>query len=267
MISKAPATHCGPDAVQIAVVASAFGPQAVRRTGHEAWVDTVELAGASGYEVRRELFAHEAEASFEALSALGAAIAERGLWSVYSTPATLYRDDGALDAPALASAYAEADALGARWVKLQLGGFSGEADGARIARLAAGRRARLVVENGQNARDGEIARFVALFAALEREGAAGVLGMTFDIGNWDWAGQAPLDAARALAPYVEYVHCKSSEGEGARRFPVALQSDDPAIRAIFDTLPRSAPRAIEFPLDERAPRDDATRHIAWLAAA
>jgi sugar phosphate isomerase/epimerase len=253
-------------AIEVVIVASAFGPHAVRRTGHKAWIETVELAGACGFEVRRELFAHEAEASFEALRALGAAIAGRGLWSVYSTPATLYREDGELDATTLAAAYAQAEALGARWVKLQLGGFAGHADGEHIVRVGAGRRARLVVENGQGERDGTIAQFVALFSALEREGAAGALGMTFDIGNWDWAGQAPRDAARALAPYVEYIHCKSSEGQGARRFPVAPKADDSAIRAVFSMLPRTAPRAIEFPLAERALQDDATRHVAWLAA-
>jgi len=266
-MSKTTGPHDTTEAVEVVVVASAFGSEAVRRAGHEAWIDTVRFAGASGFEVRRELFAHEAEASFEALRALGAAIAGRGLWSVYSTPAALYREDGELDATALAAAYVEADALGARWVKLQLGGFTGRTDGERIARVGAGRRARLVVENGQREHDGTIAQFVALFSALEREGAADMLGMTFDIGNWAWAGQAPVDAARALAPYVEYVHCKSSEGQGARRFPVAPKADDSAIRAVFSMLPRTAPRAIEFPLAERAVQDDATHHVAWLAAA
>lgn len=250
----------------VVIVASAFGAQVVRGRGHAAWVDTVAGAGAAGFEVRRELFAHEADASFEALQSLGAAVAARGLWAVYSTPAELYRDDGALNATALAKAYAEADALGARWVKLQLGGFAGDAQAAAIARAGAGRLARLVVENGQHERGGAIAQFVELFAALRRDGEADVLGMTFDIGNWDWAGQAPLDAARALAAHVEYVHCKSSEGRGARRFPVAPAHDDASFRSVLGMLPRAAPRGIEFPLDERAPMDDARRAVAWLAA-
>lgn len=252
---------------EIVVVASAFGARAVRQRGHAAWLDMVAHAGAAGFEVRRELFALEAETSLEALHALGAAVAARQMWSVYSTPAGLYDDDGALNATGLAAAYCEADALGARWLKLQLGGFSGQAHAPMIARVGAGRRARLVVENGQRENDGTIAQFVALFAALEREGAADLLGMTFDIGNWAWPGQAPLDAARALAPYVEYVHCKSSEGQGARRFAVAPAPDDPLVRAVLDILPPTAPRGIEFPLDERMPEDDARRKVAWLASA
>lgn len=251
---------------QIVIVASAFGAAAVRRRGHAGWVDTAASAAAAGFEVRRELFAHETEASCQALHSLGEAVAARGMWAVYSTPAELYCDDGSLNSTALALAYAEADALGARWMKLQFGGFAGSAQAEAIARLGAGRRARLVVENGQGARDGTIARFVELFAALEREGAADLLGMTFDIGNWDWAGQAPLEAAHALAAHVEYVHCKSSEGQGARRFPVAPAHDDASFRAVLESLPRTAPRGIEFPFDEAAPADDARRAVAWLAS-
>lgn len=251
---------------QIVIVASAFGAQAVRRAGHGGWVDTAANAGAAGFEVRRELFGHEAEASFQALQSLGAAVAARGMWAVYSTPAELYRDDGELNSTALALAYAEADALGARWLKVQLGGFAGSAHGATLARVGAGRRARLVVENGQRERDGTLVRFVQLFAALERDGGAHRLGMTFDIGNWEWTGQAPLEAAHALAAHVEYVHCKSSEGQGSRRFPVAPAHDDAAFQAVLAQLPRSAPRGIEFPLDEAAPADDARQAVAWLAS-
>ena len=258
--------NIGRPLTEVALVASAFGASAVRRRGHAAWLDVVAQSGAAGFEVRRELFAHDAENTPAALGALRAAIDARGLWAVYSTPTDLYCADGALNAAELAAAHAEADALGARWVKLQLGGFVDRADAAAIAAVTAGRRARLVVENGQDARDGAIERFVAFFAALEREGGRNLLGMTFDIGNWQWAGEAPIDAARALARHVEYVHCKASEGEGARRFPIAPTESDPLFPSVFAILPRTAPRGIEFPLDQQALADDARRRAAWLAA-
>ena len=251
---------------QVVIVASAFGAGAVRQRGHAAWLEVAANAGAAGFEVRRELFAQDADTAPQALRSLGASIAACGLWAVYSTPSGLYDDDGALNTTALAAAYTEADALGARWVKLQLGGFAGQADGAAIVRASAGHRARLLVENGQGAQNGTVARFVELFAALDREGASAALGMTFDIGNWQWPGEAPIDAAHALAGRVEYVHCKSSEGEGARRFPVAPSFEDPLFPALFRILPRTAPRGIEFPFAERGLADDARHRVAWLAA-
>ncbi len=251
----------------IVIVASAFGADAVRRDGHRAFVAQAAQAGAAGFEVRRELFASDDEAAPAALAALGVAIAGAGLWAVFSTPATLYRDDGALDAEALALALVEAEALGAHFVKFQLGGFAGATHAAAIAAAARGARARILVENGQLAQGGRLAQFTALFAALRREGAAGLLGMTFDIGNWLWPGELPLAAAEALAAHVEYIHCKAVTGEGARRFAVAPQPADPLCLPVLAALPPAVPRGIEFPFDTADLAADARRRVAWLEAA
>lgn len=250
----------------IVIVANAFGVDPVWRSGQSAWLGMAAEAGAQGFEVRRELFATDADASHDALARLGAQARGRGLWCVYSTPACLYID-GRLDACALETALAEADALGARFVKLQLGTFTGRANAAAIARISAQRRSRVLVENGQRAIDDALERFVALFDALAAEGAPDILGMTFDIGNWHWTGEAPLAAAHALAGHVEYIHCKAVTGSGARRFACAPAADDPSFSSIFAVLPRRVPRAIEFPLDVRSLADDARRRVAWLAAA
>ncbi|MFM0740657.1 TIM barrel protein [Paraburkholderia xenovorans] len=258
------------DAIEVVIVASAFGMDAVRSGGHARWANVAAKAGASGFEVRRELFADEADAAPQALRTLGQSIAEAGLWSVYSTPDSLYTSEGRLDRAALRRALDEATALGARFVKLQLGGFAGDAQGAQAALIAddtRGAKVRLVVENGQLAEGGSLAQFTGLFDALTREDRAGVLGMTFDIGNWAWREVAPLDAAKLLAAHVEYVHCKTAVGEGARRFPAAPAADDPQFTAVLNNLPRDVPRGIEFPFDTQRIEADATRYVAWLAAA
>ena len=128
-------------------------------------------AGASGFEVRRELFTNDTDARPDALAPLGERIRAHGLWVVYSTPATLFRDDGALDRDALRLATDEAAALGARIVKLQLGGTErGVAtDGVTLDRLMSGiasSAARVAVENGQLKLGGSIGAFEALFEAL-----------------------------------------------------------------------------------------------------
>jgi len=254
----------------VVVVASAFGADAIRRDGHGAWLAVAAQAGAAAFEVRRELFASDAQAALSALRALGDAIRAHGMWPVYSTPAMLYTATGSLDETALRLALDEAAALGARFVKLQLGGFAGsvgEARGARLAACVNGCGARLLVENGQVREGGLVAQFAGLFDALEREGCAQVLGMTFDIGNWQWPGEAPLDAARQLAKHVEYIHCKAVAGEGARRFAVAPAADDPVCGAALQILPRDVPRGLEFPFDPSRVAADASRYVEWLAAA
>jgi sugar phosphate isomerase/epimerase len=93
------------------------------------------------------------------------------------------------------------------------------------------------------------------------------LTMTFDTGNWLWAGENPLDAAQRLARHVRYVHCKAVQGEGARRFAVAPAADDANFAALLALLPRDVPRGIEFPFDPAALEADAAARVAWLATA
>ncbi|NIE63742.1 TIM barrel protein [Burkholderia sp. Ax-1719] len=262
---------------EVAIVASAFGAGSIWRDGHAAWFGATKAAGAFAFEVRRELM-HDADAQPEALRALGTALAGAGLWSVWSTPDTLYADDGALNEAELRLAVECGRALGARFVKLQLGSFAGEAHVARLAAIleeigvkgakqAEPNAPRVVVENGQLEQGGKLAQFTALFRALRAGDEASLIGMTFDIGNWQWTGEAPLMAAVALAPYVEYIHCKAVEGEGARRFACAPAADDPLCRAALARLPSNVPRGIEFPFDEQRVQEDAARYVTWLASA
>lgn len=251
--------------MEVVIVASAFGVDAIRRDGHAFWAEKAALAGADGFEVRRELFADDADTHLDALARLGERIHAAGLWSVHSTPATLFRADGSLDRNALTLAIDEAHALGARIVKLQLGGLEGSVatDAATIdcmMNAIAGSHARVVVENGQMKAGGLPAAFEALFAALP---AASGLAMTFDTGNWRWADVDPLDAAKRLAPHVAYVHCKTTQGEGARRFAVAPAHDDAAFAALLARLPSDVPRAIEYPFRDEA---DAAVQVARIAA-
>jgi len=251
----------------IVIVASAFGMDRVRQAGHGAFIAAAAAAGAAGFEVRSELFTSDAQSQPAALHALGAELAAHGLWSVYSTPQTLYTDAGAFDADALHAAARQADALGARFVKFQLGGFAGDAQADALVALALGTRARVLVENGQLPVGGALAQFRALFAALDAAGAQRALGMTFDIGNWQWPGEAPLDCALALAPRVEYIHCKGVEGEGARRFAIAPAPHDPLVAAVLAALPGDVPRGIEFPFDAADLAADARHRVTWLEAA
>ncbi|WP_087049554.1 sugar phosphate isomerase/epimerase family protein [Caballeronia ptereochthonis] len=256
---------------EVVIVASAFGADMIRRDGHAVWASAAAGAGASGFEVRRELFLSDSETQSEALAQLGERIRAQGSWAVYSTPATLFRDDGSLDPDALGLAIDEATALGARIVKLQLGGTeTGVAtDAATLDRLMtaiAASRAKVVVENGQLKAGGTIGAFEAFFAALP--GNSG-LAMTFDTGNWHWAEQDPLDAAKRLAPHVAYVHCKAVMGEGARRFAAAPANGDARFATLLAQLPGDVPRGIEYPFapDAGASLDaDAARQVARIAA-
>jgi sugar phosphate isomerase/epimerase len=247
---------------EVVIVASAFGVDAIRRDGHAAWAEKASLSGADGFEVRRELCE---DTSLDALTRLGERIRAAGLWAVHSTPATLFSADGSLDHEALALAIDEARALDARIVKLQLGGdergvATDSATLEALARAIDGSPARVLVENGQLRAGGLPNAFEMLFAALPAESN---FAMTFDTGNWRWADVDPLDAAKRLGQHVGYIHCKATQGEGARRFAVAPAHDDTQFAELLAHLPSDAPRGIEFPFRDEA---DAATQVARIAA-
>ncbi len=260
-----------PASVSIVIVASAFGPDAIRRDGHAAWAQVAAKAGAAGFEVRRELFSYQAQSQPASLYELGQQIRAAGIWSVYSTPATLFDDTGALDESAMEQTLDEAAALDARIVKFQLGGSESvgtATDSATLDRLIAGIRnskAQVVVENGQMKAGGTIDAFSTLFEALDTR--PHTLSMTFDTGNWQWAQQDPLEAARRLTRYVGYVHCKAVQGEGARRFATAPATDDAHFAELLAYLPAGVARGIEFPFDQDSLAADAARYVKQLASA
>ena len=257
--------------VPVVIVASAFGAQAIRRDGHAAWAEIAAKAGAAGFEVRRELFSYKAQSQPASLYELGQRIRAADIWPVYSTPASLFDDTGALDERAMEQTLDEAAALDARIVKFQLGGSESAGtvtDCATLDRLIAGIRnskAQVVVENGQLQAGGTIDAFSTLFDALANR--SHTLSMTFDTGNWRWAQQDPLEAARLLAKYVGYVHCKAVQGEGARRFATAPATGDAYLAALLAYLPAYVPRGIEFPFDQNNLAADAARYVKQLASA
>ena len=239
----------------VVIVARAFGAEHIRNDGHAVWAEVAAHAGASGFEVRRELFNNEASGSPDALRLLGHTMRELGIWSVFSTPATLFADDGRLADATLAQAIDEANAIGARILKLPLGGneYGVEMNHATCERLSAELKrsnAKLLVENGQLKAGGKIKPFVDLFSRATDERLA--LSMTFDIGNWVWADEDPIAAARLLAPHVSYLHCKAVQRSGASLFAVPPATDNIDFAALLALFPRRIPRGIEFPFKSTA---------------
>jgi sugar phosphate isomerase/epimerase len=104
----------------------------------------------------------------------------------------------------------------------------------------------LVIENDQTPAAGTLPALQDFFHAANGQGI--FLGMTFDMGNWHWTGECPLQAARALAPQVRYVHCKGVQRQPQRWVAVPLAESSAPWRAVLRALPADVPWAIEYPL-------------------
>ena len=222
---------------------SSFGAAEVRRHGQLWFATLCAQAGADGVEVRGELLRQPSDE----LPPLAALARERGLALVYSSPDGLFDDDGEFDNAGFKSAVVNARLLGAPRLKMAIGGF----DPAKsrfdlLAQRVAECGIELLIENDQNAMAGSLSAITAFLLAARAAGCP--LRMTFDMGNWHWVGEDPLQCAAALAPQVAYVHCKGVQREPRQWIAVPMMRSAAAWRAVLRALPHEVPRAIEYPL-------------------
>lgn len=227
---------------EIAITTSAFGADGVRTQGQAVWLDLIAAAGASHVEIRAELFTEAPD-----FAALGAAIRAAGLGCVYSVPLELWPETDAALSPRLPEALAEARLLGADTLKVSLGHYRAAAELAALAPLLTDAGPQLLVENDQTAQGGRIEPLRAFIQAARA--AQLPVGLTFDVGNWRWQDEDPLQAARLLGPDVRYLHCKAVRRRAGGLHAVPPEAADLlAWQGLMTYFPRGLRRAIEFPL-------------------
>lgn len=229
---------------RVLISLSSFGAAEVRRHGQLWFARLSHAAGADGIEVRGELLTDPAAE----LRVLARAVRDMGMDLVYSSPDALWRGDGALDETAVEEALARATLAGARRLKMSIGGFNA----ASVSSLSALRQRlsgcsiELLIENDQTATAGSLAALQGFLACAAEHDLE--TGMTFDMGNWHWTGECPLQAAQALASQVRYVHCKGVQRQPQRWIAVPLTDSSAPWRAVLRALPSDVPWAIEYPL-------------------
>jgi len=236
---------------------SSFGAAETGRHGQLWCAQLAKAAGADSVEVRGELLRDPA-AELPALA---------GLATVYSSPEGLFAQGGDLDEAALGRGIAAATTLCAARLKMAIGDFGPSSQGSlvRLKTRLAETSIELVIENDQTVSAGTLPALHAFFDAADRVGLD--FGMTFDMGNWHWLGECPLQAAQALGRRVRYVHCKGVQRLPAKWVAVPLADSIAPWRAVLRALPADVPHAIEYPLigdDLLAVTRDQIAHIRSL---
>lgn len=235
-------TACAAHSVFISL--SAFGAAEVRRHGQLWFAQLSHAAGADGVEVRGELLV---EAATE-LPAIAEAAWAAGKDVVYSSADDLWALNGTLDSAALDRALAATQTLGASRMKMALGNFGPNSRGTLAAlkdRMDTA-KTELMIENDQTSNAGTLSALQDFFSTANSQEI--FVGMTFDIGNWHWTGECPLQAAAALASHVRYVHCKGVQRLPQRWVAVPLNESSSPWRTVLRALPADVPWAIEYPL-------------------
>ena len=217
----------------------------MRRHGQLWFTRLAHAAGADGVEVRGELLTDPASE----LPALAQAVREAGLQVVYSSPEGLWRGDGSarqIRAGPGTGCGANPGRAAPEDVHRRLRRAVARTRWLLLKQLLASSPIELLIENDQTAAAGSLAALKSFFAAAAAHDLP--LGMTFDMGNWHWVGECPLQAAQALAPRVRYVHCKGVQRQPLRWVAVPLAESAAPWRAVLRALPADVPWAIEYPL-------------------
>jgi sugar phosphate isomerase/epimerase len=226
------------------IVASAYGAQVVEKYGQPRLAAIAAHSGASGFEIRRELFPEGGVR----LDQLRTAIKESDLIAVYSAPWGVWTSNAKLNRNEVLAVFDEAKQAGASYIKLPLGFYdslSSDVDELGNCLKEAGHQIQLTVENDPTAAGGNLRRLRSFFENCTRKGIP--VRMTFDFGNWSWSDENVFEAAEALADYVVYLHCKEVEDRSARTGPIS-DNAKAAWRQVLGRFSRVLPRGGEFPI-------------------
>ncbi|MEG0248928.1 MAG: AP endonuclease [Pseudomonas sp.] len=226
----------------VSISLSSYGATFVRQRGQEHFLDLLAAAGVARVELREELFDSAPDTAV-----LAAAIAASNLECLYSTPLELWTEQGLPDTR-LAQKLALARSLGAVALKVSLGHYNDTCDVSALRTLLPEDGPLLLVENDQTEQGGRIAPMLGFFQRVDDLGLP--LGMTFDIGNWQWQAQSAQQAAHKLGRWVRYVHCKAVDRlPDGRRVAVPPDADDlQAWDALLRAFTPGVVRAVEYPL-------------------
>lgn len=253
------------------IISAVTWEQALRSGMRQA--DLVPLAekfAVEGVELRE--YWHDRDGELPALARL---VADQGVSVVYATGDVLLgaaQDDTAAALRGISGNIQVAEALGASVLRVNLG--QGDFDPAvaaapwyqqalqEVLRQAQEAGVVVAVENAPNPRGGDLRLLHDTVARV----ASPWLRLTFDTGNWLYAGQEPAAALRTVLPYVGYVHLKDivrQDGALQHSYPgtgevdvagLAVQLQQAGYRGLF---------ALEFPGGD-APEERVQNSLAYL---
>ncbi|MCM3719017.1 sugar phosphate isomerase/epimerase family protein [Fictibacillus phosphorivorans] len=234
----------------IIVTLNSFDIEEVVKRGQDAYLPLIAQSGARGAEIRRELFA---DCDRSALKGLRESLEQLKLFSVYSAPVELYKQDNLLDHDSIKQVILEAITLGSRFVKFSLGHFDPkqteiqELTSVLRALKVEENRLQVLIENDQTSHGGNLERIQQFLKEASKQQVP--IAMTFDVGNWKFTGEDVEKASEKLADYVKYIHFKQVEETEKGLVTIPLPEEEHAEwRNILHSLDQNVPRAIEFPL-------------------
>ncbi|MFS0891243.1 sugar phosphate isomerase/epimerase family protein [Peribacillus frigoritolerans] len=233
--------------MKVFVCMNSIPAEKLQALGHHEIIKLVAAAGADGIEIRKELLTPD-----DSLEELGALCRELNLAIYYSAPDFLIGSNHQMNEIVFKCLAREADELGAELLKMPLGNYDFfETDMFRMNEALVenlqNREMKITIENDQTLGGGNVNRIAHFLSCSEKFDIP--IRLTFDTGNWLYTEEVPMEAAKGLAGYVDYIHLKQvrREKEGWVTEPVSMPLL-PEVMELLEKFNGTCPVAIEFPV-------------------
>jgi len=206
-------------------------------------MDTINDLGINGIEIRREYikdFEHE----------LGKIKEKSKLYNMkvfYSVPECIYKENKLL-VQDIEKYFKEAYKMNCHNVKLIIGEYKevSNEDIKKINELSKKYEIAMTVENDQTNLNGKIENIYNFLSQVKKH--KGDIKFTFDIGNWLFQDEDPLENAERLKSFVTYIHIKDI---GIEKDNVLLNDGVIDWKKVLDKLPKDVPIALEYPCETK----------------
>jgi sugar phosphate isomerase/epimerase len=241
---------------------NAFDRFEVLENGQASYLELISQSGAFGVEIRRELL----PVQDQQLEKIRYEIEKYRLFTVYSAPIELWKEDFQINGEELTTVFQEGMVLGAKWIKVSLGHF--QRNKSNVLELNAilnkYKGIQLLVENDQTLYGGNVSQLQSFFESVIERNVP--VQMTFDAGNWYYTGQDVENALSRLAPYVIYLHLKQVESDHGELITVPLQTEgNNSWKMVMRSFPIDIVKALEFPIEPKEKTKEYLRMITELA--
>lgn len=197
--------------------------------------------GIKNAEVRREFFNDPAQEAPE----IHQFVQENGLKLFYSVPEKIFTDKGQIN-PELPTYFEEAKAMGVSSLKMNIGNYMayvGDLAKAFTPYLESG--IEWNVENDQTTANGSSKNLLVFLDAMKQENID--IKFVFDMGNWRFVHENEETVAKAIRPYVRYIHVKNVVTNNGHCSVVATDKGIIDWKKTLSLLPSDLPVALEYP--------------------
>jgi sugar phosphate isomerase/epimerase len=197
--------------------------------------------GIDTVEIRREFIS----AGAAEIQEIAAAAKENQVKLYYSVPDEVFKNSEVN--PSLEEYFKEAAHLHAFQMKLTLGDVNRltKQGAEQLGGILRSFPTKLTIENDQSKERGSALRLKTFMEEASEYGLS--IGLTFDVANFVYFDENPIESAKILKQYVKYVHIKNVKRLEGKLEAVDMESGDLDIRAILNEFPESIPCAIEYP--------------------